>query len=160
MREPFVMFRPLAVAVLLLTPAAVSADSGPFPLCDASGELFCIGAIDFTSLVVTTDPPHATSDEPTALRIKAWEPEAGSPCHGDHRWSRRPTIAGRTIVFEVQPSVADCPPPPPDPRPKRPVERSWDLGLLPAGVYTVQLRWDGLATWAESRFEVHFPNQL
>ena len=148
-----------SVAALLFAGAA-SADTGPFPVCPDAAEFFCVGDIDFTSLVVTTEPFQATSDQPVTLRISAPESVAGSPCHGDFRWSRRPTVVGREIVFDVRMVEADCPTVPPDPRFKRQVTRTWDLGFLAAGVYTVRLRSDGVLPWAEARFEVHFPKPL
>lgn len=148
----------LAVLAALLAPGTAFGDDGPFPACgEGSSQSFCVGDIDFTSLVVTTDPPHPTWDQPVRLTVSALESDAGSPCHGNHIWSRRPAIVGRKIVFEVVPIFADCTLPLPDPRTKHRVTRTWDLGVLAEGVYTVQFRWDSDIIWAESRFEVHVP---
>jgi len=147
----------LAFLAALLAPGQAFGDDGPFPACGEGSSFFCIGDIDFTSLVVTTDPPHPTWDQPVRLTVSALESNAGSACYLNHSWSRRPAILGRKIVFEVIPIIADCTPTPPDPRVKHRVTRTWDLGILAEGVYTVQFRWDSDIIWAESRFEVQVP---
>lgn len=148
----------LAFLAALLAPGKAFGDDGPFPGCgEGSSQSFCVGDIDFASVVVTTDPPRPTADQPVRLTVSAVESEAGSPCHGNHIWDRKPLLVGRRITFEVVPIFADCTIPLPDPRVKQRVTRTWDLGILAAGVYTVQLRWTSDVIWAESRFEVHVP---
>lgn len=138
----------VACAVALLATAAL----GQQPDLDT-------GEIHFDTLAASTVPFHATSAAPVRLKVRGVEDEVifNCPFYG---WNP-PTVSGRTITFEL--TSFGCP----SARSTVaavgfPVERTWEVGFLAAGVYDVVFTSPSIAPGplAQTRIEVFVPNGM
>lgn len=145
------MTRPL-VRTLLGCAAALLAAAAPGQEPDLA-----TGDIHFDTLTASTIPFHASSASPVRLIVRGVEDEVifNCPFYG---WNA-PTVSGRTITFELTswgcPSASSI-----AGAVGSPVERTWELGFLAAGVYDVVFSSESIAPGpvAQDRIEVFPPS--
>jgi hypothetical protein len=117
------------------------------------------GSIHFDTITVGTDPFHATSDYPVRLVVSGVEEEVVFGCPY-YRWNP-PEVHERTIVFDLD--SFGCPSAGALPAAVLPrIQRTWDLGLLEAGVYEVRVITDDFdeLPLAVTRVEIHQRNPV